>query len=247
MDFPEMSSGEVTRLEVDDSREKPALDIPALEYGTREMARNGEEAEILLTHPEETLTRGFAERGTPKRFAPGGTVYHGDTECLHLAYPTGKGLSEFDAEMKWQLEALFSDLTGEDLYWNGRDLLADRNGDPATDPQVAGLAIINGRDYSIARTCATFSKNPDSIDEMITEDGLTDPETYRELNYFLEEEVGEGLQDYLAVDSQVQTVEEYLSGKGLAEEAYSAARELQERDSGIEPRSCVTGFRPRIN
>jgi len=93
-----MSSQEVTRLEVDDSRETPALDIPALEYGTREMAKNGEKAEILLTHPEETLIRGFAEKGTPRRFAHGGTVYHGDTECLHLAYPTDKGLTEFNRE-----------------------------------------------------------------------------------------------------------------------------------------------------
>lgn len=244
MDFPEMSSGEVTRLEVDDSRERPALDIPALEYGTQEMAKQGEEAEILLTHPEETLTRGFAEKGTPRRFAPGGTVYHGDTECLHLAYSTDKGLGEFDAEMKWQLEALFSGLTGEDLYWHGRDLLADRNDDPATDPQVAGLAVIDGKDYSIARTCATFSENTDSVDRMISEDGLTDPETYSDMNYFFEEEAGEGLEDYLAVDSQVQTVEEYLSDRGLASESYAAARELQERESGIEPRSCVTGFRP---
>jgi hypothetical protein len=29
-----MSLGELTRLEVDESRENPALDIPALEYGT---------------------------------------------------------------------------------------------------------------------------------------------------------------------------------------------------------------------
>lgn len=239
-----MSAEEVTRLEVDDSRENPTLDIPALEYGTREMAKDGEAAEILLTHPEETITRGFAEEGMPRRFAPGGTVYHGDTECLHLAYPTDKSLSEFDAEMKWQLESIFSDLTGEDLYWHGRDLLADRDGDPATDPQVAGLAVIDGKDYSIARTCATFSQNTDAVDQMIAEDGLTDPETYRNMNYFFEEEVGKGLQDYLAVDSQVQTVQEYLSDRGLADESYVAARQLQERESGIKPRSCVTDFRP---
>jgi hypothetical protein len=244
MDFPEMSSQEVTRLEVDDSRETPALDIPALEYGTREMAKNGEKAEILLTHPEETLIRGFAEKGTPRRFAPGGTVYHGDTECLHLAYPTDKGLTEFNREAKKTVEGLFSEVVDEDLYWYGRDLLASENGDPSTDPQVAGLAAINGKDYSIARTCATFSQNTDSIDQMIAEDGLTDPETYRDMNYFFEEEVGEGVQDYLFVDSEVRTVEDYLSDRGLAEESYRAARDLQERDEGIEPRSCVTGFRP---
>jgi hypothetical protein len=127
---------------------------------------------------------------------------------------------------------------------NGRDLLADRNNNPATDPQVAGLAVINGRDYSIARTCATFSQNTDSVDDMIAEDGLTDPEIYGDMNYFFEEEVGEGLQNYLTVDSEVQTVEEYLSDRGLAGESYNAARILQKRDEGIEPRSCVTGFRP---
>jgi hypothetical protein len=208
------------------------------------MAKKGEEVKMLLTHPEETLIRGFAEEDTPRRFAPGRTVYHGDTEFLHLAYPTDKGLNEFDAEMKRQLRSIFSNLTGEDLYWHRRDLQANRNNDPSTDPQVAGLAVIDGKDYSIARTCATFSQNTDSIDEMIAEDGLTDPETYRDMNYFFEEEVGEGLQDYLFVDSEVRTVEDYLSDRGLAEESYRAARDLQERDEGIEPRSCVTGFRP---
>ncbi|MFB6174517.1 MAG: hypothetical protein ABEJ87_00900, partial [Candidatus Nanohalobium sp.] len=134
-----MSIGEVTRLEIDETKEKPALDIPALEYGTQEMAENGEKAEVLLTHPEETLTRGFAEEGTPRRFAPGGTVYHGDTECLHLAYPSDQDLHEFEREAKGEIYRIFSDVTGEDLYWYGRDLLVDRNGDPAQDPQVAGL------------------------------------------------------------------------------------------------------------
>lgn len=240
-----MSLEEVRLLEVDETREKPGLDIPALEYGTREMAKNGEEAEILLTHPEETLIRGFAEKGTPKRFAPGGTVYHGDTECLHLAYPTNQGLTEFDKEMKGAVKGLFSEVVDEELYWYGRDLLVDENTDPATDPQLAGLAVIDGKDYSIARTCSKFSSPDSSLNSLIDEDRLTDPETYNDLNYFLEEESGQRLEENIDTpDSGIQTVEQYLSSRGLAEESYSAARELQERDSGIEPRSCVTGFRP---
>lgn len=240
-----MSVGEITRLEIDENRENPALDIPALEYGTQKMAKNGETAEILLTHPEETLIRGFAEKGTPRRFAPGGTVYHGDTECLHLAYPTDKGLTEFNDEAKDTVEGLFSEVVDEDLYWYGRDLLASENGDPSTDPQVAGLAVINGRDYSIARTCSKRTSPDSSLKGLIEEDGLTSPERYSELSYFLEDEGGGGLEDVLeTAGSEVQTVEQYLSDRGLDEESYRAARELQERDSGIEPRSCVTGFRP---
>lgn len=239
-----MSVGEVTRLEVDETRENPALDIPALEYGTREMARNGEKAEILLTHPEKTFIRGFAEKGTPRRFAPGGTVYHGDTECLHLAYPTDQGLTEFNREVKEAVEGLYSEVTDEELYWYGRDLLVAENDDPSTDAQLAGLAVIDGKDYSIARTCSKISTPDNSLEKLIAEDGLTVPETYNDMNYFLEEDTGERLEDYLETSDEIQTVEQYLSSRGLAEGSYSAARELQERDSGIDPRSCVTGFRP---
>lgn len=239
-----MSVGEVTRLEIDDNRKNPALDIPALEYGTRAIARNGENAEILLTHPEETLIRGFAEDGAPKRFAPGGTVYHGDTECLHLAYPTDQGLTEFDNDVKETVQGLFSEVVDEELYWYGRDLLVAESNDPSSDPQLAGLAVIDGKDYSIARTCSKISEPDSSLEKLIAEDGLTDPETYNDLNYFLEPETGERLEDYLETSDEVQAVEQYLSSKGLAEESYGAARELQERDTGIDPRSCVTDFRP---
>lgn len=239
-----MSIGELTRLEIDDERENPALDIPALEHGTREMAKNGEKAEILLTHPEQTLIRGFAEKGTPRRFAPGGTVYHGDTECLHLAYPTDKGLTEFETEAKDLVEGLFSELVDENLYWNGRDLMVGEEYNPEVDPQLAGLALTNGKDYSIARSCTKATYPSKETEMMISEDGLTSPETYEKLNYFLEPQTGTTLQQHLNTEEKIQTVENYLTERGLDEDSYRAARELQGRNRGTEPRSCVTDFRP---
>jgi len=234
------------RIHVTNSRDQPALDIPALEFATRELARGGERPEILLTHPENTLVRGFAEEGVPRRFAPGGTVYHGDTECIHKEYDPGLSLSELEEKSKSSIYEVLEGVVGEGMYWYGRDLLYQEGDEisPAIDPQIAGMALMNGKDYSTARVCITGNPPTQQVKEIIEDDGLTSPEMYNDLSYFLEEETGSRIEHLLEVEEDPVSVENYLEQKGLKEDAYEAARELQKRERGIVPRNCVSDFRP---
>ncbi len=234
------------RLHVTNFRDQPALDIPALEFATRELARIGERPEILLTHPENTLIRGFAEEKGPRRFAAGGTVYHGDTGCIHKEYDPDLSLSELEAKSKSTIYEVLKDVVGEEMYWYSRDLLYEEGDEisPETDPQIAGMALMNGRDYSTARACITNTSPNQEVEDIIREDDLTSIETYNELSYFLEEETGNRVEDLLEVEEDPISVETYLEQNGLKQDAYEAARDLQKRERGIEPRSCIADFRP---
>lgn len=242
--------------------EKPG-DIPVLEAGYEILASRGDIYADMLRHEEDqpTVVRGYGEKmeelpeqfGQIRRRGSGGTVYHGDTDCLTVAAPIE--FYEFDQEKAWdefigEVNQIVEELGESDTYRNGRDLLL--NGSlkkPEDDPQVAGTSLRTGPGYTVMRACLKGREEDtltEQFQELLEADGI-DPEEYREKNYFVEDETGQRFRDrLLGEDFETYTVEEFLRKREVYDEAREKARETQHIGGVRTPESCVLGYREPV-